>query len=80
MTKDGIARMQQQDKIIITPNTIFLFEPGGYHMMLFNNTVPMREGKSTSIKLIFDSGDTLEFDTIVKKSDSNNAHQHHNHH
>jgi copper(I)-binding protein len=80
MTKDGIARMQQQNQIIITPNTIFLFEPGGYHMMLFNNTVPMREGKSTSIKLNFDSGDTLEFDTIVKKSDSNNAHQHHNHH
>ena len=79
-TEDGIARMQQQDEIIIAPNTIFLFEPGGYHMMLFNNAVPMREGKSTFIKLTFDSGDTHEFDAIVKKSDSNNVQQHHNHH
>jgi len=79
-TEDGIARMQQQDEILIAPNTTFTFKPGSYHLMLFNNTVPMREGKSTSIKLNFDSGDTHEFDAIVKKSDSNNAHQHHNHH
>ena len=79
-TEDDIARMQQQDEIIIAPNSTFIFRPGNYHLMLFNNTVPMREGKSTSIKLTFDSGDTHEFDAIVKKSDSNNVHQHHNHH
>ena len=79
-TENGVARMQQQNEIVIAPNSTFTFKPGSYHLMLFNNTVPMREGKSTSIKLVFDNGDTHEFDAIVKKSDSNNAHQHHNHH
>ncbi len=74
----GVAKMQQQNEIIIAPNTIFSFEPGGYHMMLFDNTVPMREGKITSIKLIFSDHETLIFDAMVKRSDSTES-QHHKH-
>ena len=79
-TENSMARMQQQDEIIITPNSIFSFEPGGYHLMLFNNTVPMREDKLTSIKLIFKDGETYTFDTIVKRSDSTEMHNHEHHH
>jgi len=77
--EDGVARMQQQNKIIIAPNTIFSFEPGGYHLMLFNNTAPMREGKLASIKLTFSDQKTLMFDAMVKRSDSTEMH-HNNHH
>jgi len=79
-TKDGIARMKQQERIMIAPKSTFSFEPGGYHLMLFNNVVPMREGKKATISLTFENGETHSFDTIVKKSDSTDAHQHHNHH
>ena len=79
-TEDGMARMQQQHEIIIAPNTTFSFEPGSYHLMMFNNVAPMREGEKATIKLTFEDGETHIFDTIVKKPDSADEHQHHNHH
>jgi copper(I)-binding protein len=79
-TKDGIARMQQQDEIIIAPNSTFTFKPGSYHLMLFNNTVPMREGKLTSINLTFADGETLRFDAMVKRSATSEIHNHEHHH
>ncbi len=78
--EDGVARMQQQNEIIIAPNTIFSFEPGGYHLMLFNNTAPMREGELASIKLTFADHETLMFDAMVKRSDSTEMHNHEHRH
>ena len=79
--ENGVARMQQQDEIIIAPNSTFSFKPSGFHLMMFNPSSPMREGKLTSIKLIFKGGDrgdeTHTFDTIVKRSDSVESHEHH---
>jgi copper(I)-binding protein len=48
--------------------------------MLFNNTVPMREGKLTSISLTFADGETLRFDAMVKRPDSSEIHNHEHHH
>lgn len=78
--EDGVARMQQENQIIIAPNTTFSFEPGSYHMMLINNSAPMREGKIISIKLTFEDGETYNFNTIVKRSDSTEFHNHEHHH
>lgn len=75
---DGIARMRQQNSIIIAPNSTFIFKPEAYHLMLFNPSTPMREGRSTSIRLTFKNGETHVFEAVVKKSDSNSSlHQHH---
>jgi len=79
-TEDGVARMQQQEQIVIPSNTTFSFEPGGYHMMLFNNTTPMREGKLASIKLTFADNKVLMFDAMVKRSGSTEMHNHKHHH
>jgi hypothetical protein len=79
-TEDGVARMQQQKHIVIPARTTFSFEPGGYHLMLFNNTTPMREGKLASIKLTFTDHETLMFDAMVKRSDSTEMHNHEQHH
>ncbi len=79
-TEDGVARMQQQDEIMIAPSTTFSFEPGGYHMMLFNNTAPMREGDLASIKLTFADHGTLMFDAMVKRTDSTDSHNHSHEH
>jgi len=77
----GVAKMQQQNEIIIARNSTFSFTPGGFHLMMFNPTSPMREGRLTSIKLIFKGGDkgdkTHTFDAMVKRSDSTKSHEHH---
>ena len=78
--ENGIAKMQQQEYIIIAPNSTFTFKPESYHLMLFNNSVPMREGKSTSIKLMFKNGETHIFDAVVKRTDSETTHHHEHHH
>jgi copper(I)-binding protein len=83
--ENGVARMQKQDEIIIAPNSTFSFTPGGFHLMMFNPSSPMREGKVTSIKLIFKGGDkagdkgdkTHTFEAMVKRSDSTESHEHH---
>ena len=78
--ENGVAKMQQHKNIIIAPNSTFTFKPESYHLMLFNNSVPMREGKSTSIKLTFKNGETHIFDTVVKRTDSGTTHHHEHHH
>ena len=79
--ENGVARMRQQDEIIIAQNSTFSFTPGGFHLMMFNPSSPMREGKLTSIKLIFKGGDkgnkTHTFDAMVKRSDATESHEHH---
>jgi len=79
-TEDSVARMQQQNEIIIAPNTIFLFEPGGYHLMLINNTAPMHEGELASIKFTFADHESLMFDAMVKRFDSTEMHNHEHRH
>ena len=78
-TEDDVARMKQQNEIIIAPGSTLSFEPGSYHLMLFNNTVPMREGKLASIKLIFTDHETVTFDAMVKRSGPNEHHRNHEH-
>jgi len=80
-TKNGVASMQQQEHIIIAPDSTLSFEPGAYHLMLFNPSVPMREGKRISIKLTFEDGKTLSFDAIVRQSNlTETPHQHDHRH
>jgi len=78
--ENGVASMQQQEHIIIAPDSTFTFKPDSYHLMLFNNSVPMREGKNISIKLTFKGGKTHIFDAVVKKTDSGTTHHYEHHH
>ncbi len=66
--QDGIAKMQQQNEIMIAANTTFIFSPKNYHLMLFNNIVPMREGRIVPIKLTFSNGKTHTFNAPIKRS------------
>jgi len=78
--ENGVVRMQQLERIVIDQDTTFSFEPGEYHLMFFNNSVPMREGKNVSVKLTFEDGETLYFEAIIKRPDlaeiSHHDHRH----
>lgn len=80
LIENSMARMQQQERIVIPANTTFSFKPESYHLMLFNNAVPMREGKITSIKLTFENGETHTFDAAVKKKSFSSESHNHDHH
>jgi copper(I)-binding protein len=78
--ENSVARMQQQERIVIPANTTFSFKPESHHLMLFNNAVPMREGKITSIKFTFENGETHTFDATVKKKSVSVGSHNHDHH
>lgn len=75
--ENGIAKMRQQGEIIIAPNSTFSFTPGGFHLMMFNPSSPIREGTLISIKLIFKGDKTHTYEAMVKRSDSTESHEHH---
>lgn len=63
--ENGIARMQQQDNIVIAPKTTFKFEPGAYHLMLFNKLEPLHEGQNITLQLEFSNGEIHKLNAIV---------------
>ncbi len=78
--ENNVARMQRQERIVIPANTTFTFRPESYHLMLFNNAVPMRKGKITSIKFTFENDGTHTFDAAVKKKSVSSESHNHDHH
>ena len=52
----GLARMISQDTVSIAPGSSFVFEPGGYHLMLINPRRALREKDSVPLTLIFADG------------------------
>ena len=49
----GITSMHRQEKILIPSGTTFSFSPGQYHLMLFNNKQPVRQGDIIPLELVF---------------------------
>ena len=77
--KDGMARMEHQQELIIPANSSLELKPGGYHVMLFNPANYLVAGDSTGCRMEFDDGTTIDFKLDVKKS-SVEDHSHHHHH
>ncbi len=77
--ENGVAKMQRQERIVIPAKSTFNFKPGNYHLMLFNNATPMREGRMSSITFTFENGETHTFDAAVKKKSASSEIHHHDH-
>jgi copper(I)-binding protein len=54
--KDGIARMQALNGIVIEANSSVDFMPGGKHLMLFESKNVLQPGGDVSLQLYFASG------------------------
>lgn len=65
--KDGVSTMRRQGKLVIPAGATFTLRPGEYHLMLVNNSVPVRAGKQISIQLIFANAKTYIFSAVVKR-------------
>lgn len=66
--KDSVARMHKQANIVIAPQTTFTFKPGSYHLMLFNNVLPMRAGQAVTIQFLFEDGTIHTVDVPIKRA------------
>ena len=70
--QDGMAQMQHQQKIRITPGKGIEFKPGGYHLMLMHAKKTFRAGDKVNITLHYQDGrqQTVRFKIVqgAKKS------------
>jgi hypothetical protein len=86
MQKDGMATMQKQKQLTIPAGGEIKLQPGGYHLMLFNPSKPLKAGDEVSFTLTFANGSVTTITAKVKKAtgghdmknmDMNNMHHDH---
>ena len=62
----GIMRMRPVDKLALAANGETSLEPGGLHLMLFGIKKSVAGGDKIQVTLIFDNGDRIEQDFVLK--------------
>lgn len=65
--EDGIARMKPAGPVIIAARSSFLFEPGAYHLMLFQAVRPLRAGDAVRLTFHFADGAAIDADAKIVK-------------
>lgn len=64
--EDGMMKMRKLSGVDLGLGKILRFQPGGYHIMLFGVTRPLRVGDRFTVTLGTGSGESLEVDVLVK--------------
>ncbi len=78
---DGVMKMRQQASLTIPANDLVKLQPGGYHLMIFNLTKPLKADEKVALTLHFNNQQKLELSvpvtSIIKEKQSQNHHHHH---
>ena len=63
--KNGTMQMEPVAKLTVEPGQSLRFEPGGLHLMMYPRE-PTSPGDIYRVTVMFDDGETLGFDMVVK--------------
>jgi periplasmic copper chaperone A len=63
----GQMQMSPVDSIEIGPDEEVVFEPGGYHVMLFDLTAPLEVGNMIDVTLTFENAGDIRVEALVKE-------------
>ncbi|WP_462170451.1 copper chaperone PCu(A)C [Pseudoalteromonas xiamenensis] len=75
---DGMMKMQQVESVEVAPESTLAFQPGGFHLMLFEPAKPIKKGDSLKLTLYFADGDRVFTMADVKSvMEQESSHQHH---
>jgi copper(I)-binding protein len=66
LMQDGIMKMRKVDGLEIAAGGRVMFKPGGYHLMLFGLTAPLKEGSSIEVELTFEQAGTVTLQVPIK--------------
>jgi copper(I)-binding protein len=64
--EDGIARMREQESLVVPAGGRLILEPGGTHLMLIRPGT-LRAGDRVPITLELDGGEKLEIEAVVRE-------------
>ncbi len=65
MNDKGMMQMREVKRVEVLPHSTQSFEPGGYHLMLFDLKKPLVEGESFTLTLRFNEADPQEINVLV---------------
>lgn len=63
----GMMQMREVESLDIPAKGSAVLEPGGYHVMIFGLTEPLRPGAAIDMTLTFDNGESIELHPEVRK-------------
>lgn len=63
--KDGAMTMAQIGTVPLQPGEELAFQPGGYHVMLFDTDATLEAGGTTDLTITFDNGDKASIQAEV---------------
>ncbi|MEM9762925.1 MAG: copper chaperone PCu(A)C [Pseudomonadota bacterium] len=64
---DGVMRMVKQDAVPISAGETLSFEPGGYHVMLFDAVEQLAEGDRFPLELVFENAGAVQVELAVER-------------
>ncbi|WP_321351828.1 copper chaperone PCu(A)C [Halopseudomonas oceani] len=71
---DGLMKMQQVDSLVIAPGETVTFQPGAYHLMLFNLKQPLSAGEHFPLTLHFAVAGDVDVVVNVQAADEPATH------
>ena len=81
---NGMMKMQQVDSVTISAHQTVNFQPGGYHLMVFEPQEPLKVGQERKLTLYFNDGNRLfvnaqvvSLNSQVKQLKPSMQHTHH---
>lgn len=63
----GVMRMRQVKEIVVPARGVVTLRPGGYHVMLIDLKVPLKEGDRLAITLAFSDGGSKTIEVPVRQ-------------
>jgi copper(I)-binding protein len=73
---DGLMRMRQRDNVDILANDSTVFQPSGFHLMIFNLKQPLKAKENIIITLHFDNESSVDVSYTVKGLKQKKHHHH----
>ncbi len=64
---DGEMQMKPVEKVELPPGEDFSFQPGGFHVMLYELVAPLEVGESITLTFTFENADPVTVDAEVKE-------------
>jgi len=73
---DGLMRMRQRDYVEILAKDTTLFQPSGFHLMIFDLKQPLKAEENIIITLFFDDQSSIAVNYSVKGLKQKKHHHH----
>lgn len=64
--RDGMMRMRRVPELTLEAGETVVFQPGGYHLMMFGVKNAFKPGDRVEFTLHFSDGDSVSFDAEVR--------------